>query len=59
VVPEATSPDGAEVSAGLVAFVGMIYLAIAIEQGYKGNWPMCIVFVGYALANVGMLAAVK
>jgi hypothetical protein len=50
---------GEAMSAWLVAFVGLIYLAVAVEQAYKGSWSMCIVFVGYALANAGMLVAVR
>lgn len=41
-------------SAWLVAFVGLIYLWIAIEQFFIVHNPfMGIVFLGYSLSNVG------
>ena len=46
-------------SAWLIAFVGVIYLWVAVEQYVTGNTPMAIVFVGYALANVGLWAAAR
>lgn len=42
----------------LVALTGAIYLYIAVEQGWKGSWPMATVYLGYALANVGLFLAV-
>lgn len=44
-------------SAGLVAFVGIVYFVIAIEQFWKRNPNMGILFLGYALANVGLYRA--
>jgi len=41
-------------SAWLIAFTGMIYLWVAIEQGYKGNNGMLIAYLGYAFANIGL-----
>ncbi len=46
-------------SAWLIALTGVIYLGVAAEQGIKDNWPMCIVYLGYALANVGLYALAK
>lgn len=46
-------------SASLIAFVGVIYLGIAVDEGIKGHWPMALVFVGYALANVGLYITAK
>lgn len=46
-------------SAWLVALTGAIYAYIAVEQAIKGNWSMCIVYAGYAFANVGLYMAVK
>jgi hypothetical protein len=40
-------------SAWLIAFTGVIYLYVALEQGYKGNTAMLIAYIGYAFANVG------
>jgi hypothetical protein len=31
------------------------YLLAAMAYGFKGNWPMVIVYAGYAAANVGLL----
>lgn len=40
-------------NAGLLLFVGAIYLAVAVSYGRAGRWGMCLAFVAYALANVG------
>jgi hypothetical protein len=47
------------VSAWLIAFVGLIYLYVAVEQYAGGNRPMALVFAGYALANVGLYVMEK
>lgn len=41
-------------SANLIIVVGVIYAYIAVEQGLKGNLPMCICYICYAGANVGL-----
>jgi hypothetical protein len=41
-------------SAWLIALTGAIYGFVAIEQATKGNWPMCIVYAGYAFSNIGL-----
>lgn len=41
-------------SANLIALTGIIYLYVAMEQGYKGNIGMLITYVGYAGANIGL-----
>jgi hypothetical protein len=46
-------------SKNLVALTGLIYLYIALEQGFKREWPMSMVYLGYAFANVGLYLAVK
>jgi hypothetical protein len=38
----------------LVLFVGVIYLYVAGEFAFKGNWYMGVVYFGYAVANVGL-----
>ena len=38
----------------LIALTGFIYLGVAVEQAFRHNWPMTIVYLGYALANVGL-----
>ena len=40
-------------SAWLIALVGVIYFYIAVEQTMKGSPWMGVVYIGYALANVG------
>ena len=41
-------------SSWLIILTGLIYAYIAIEQGFKGNLPMCICYICYAGANVGL-----
>jgi hypothetical protein len=41
-------------SSWLIALTGAIYAWIAVEQGLKGNLPMCVVYAGYAFSNVGL-----
>jgi hypothetical protein len=45
-------------SAPLITFVGFVYLAVALDQWFKGS-PMAIAWAGYALANVGLALAAK
>lgn len=42
-------------SSWLIAFTGCVYLYVAIEQYivYR-NTGMCITYIGYAFANVGL-----
>jgi hypothetical protein len=46
-------------SAWLIALVGLIYLAVAVDQGLKHAWPMCVVFAGYAFSNIGLYLLAK
>jgi TM2 domain-containing membrane protein YozV len=46
-------------SPALVAFVGVIYGYIAVEQFYLENPGMGICYFGYAVANIGMWFLVK
>jgi hypothetical protein len=41
-------------SSWLIAFTGLVYLYVALEQGYKGNIGMCIAYAGYSFANIGL-----
>jgi hypothetical protein len=45
-------------SSPLILFVGGIYLLVAIDQWCKGS-PMCIAWLGYSLANIGLAMAAK
>ena len=46
-------------SAPLIIVVGLIYFLISADQFLRGSVPLAVVFFGYALANVGMLFAVR
>jgi hypothetical protein len=46
-------------SAKLILFVGVIYLAVAIDQWRKGSPGMAIAWLGYSLANCGLAMAAK
>jgi len=46
------------VSAGLLAIVALIYLAVAWDLGIKDQWGMSIAFICYALANIGFIIAI-
>jgi len=41
-------------SSWLIILTGVIYGYIAVEQGFKGNLPMAVVYSGYAFSNVGL-----
>jgi hypothetical protein len=45
-------------SGPLIIITGLIYTYICIEQAVNGNYPMSTVYMGYALANVGLYLAV-
>ncbi len=38
----------------LIILTGVIYGYIAVEQAFKGNSSMTIVYAGYAFSNVGL-----
>jgi len=41
-------------SSWLIIVTGLIYTYIGIEQGFKGNVPMAVVYSGYAFSNIGL-----
>jgi hypothetical protein len=43
-----------KMSSWLIIVTGVIYGYIAVEQGFKGNLPMAVVYSGYAFSNVGL-----
>lgn len=45
-------------SGWLVALVGVIYLAVCVDQYRQGNTGTAVMFFGYALANVGVIMQV-
>jgi hypothetical protein len=46
-------------SSWLIIVTGAIYTYIGIEQGFKGNMPMAVVYTGYAFSNVGLYILAK
>lgn len=46
-------------SAPLIALVTLAYLGVACDQIIKGNFPMGLVWIGYAIANVGFIWELK
>lgn len=40
-------------STGLIIAVGLIYLAVSLEQFWKGNMALGFMYFGYAFANIG------
>lgn len=40
-------------SVGLIIAVGVIYLAVSIEQLWKGEVALAFMYFGYAFANIG------
>lgn len=41
-------------SKALIAAIGVAYLYIAMRQGMKADWGVSLMFLGYALAQVGV-----
>jgi hypothetical protein len=41
-------------SSWLIIVTGLIYFYIAVEQGFKGNLYMAIVYGGYGFSNIGL-----
>lgn len=41
-------------SAWLIALSGCIYGGVAIDMALRGNWPMVVVYSGYAFSNIGL-----
>jgi len=46
-------------SAPLIIITGLIYAYIAAEQLFKGNPYMAVVYIGYAIGNVGLYLMAK
>jgi len=46
-------------SSWLIIVTGLIYAYIGIEQGFKGNTAMAVVYSGYAFSNFGLVFLVK
>lgn len=49
-----------DMSAGLIALVGVIYAYVGVEQFFKGNLGISICYISYAIAQIGWyILAVK
>jgi hypothetical protein len=46
-------------SAWLIAVIGLVYFFVAIEQFMKGGTGTGIMFLGYAIGNVGLVMVAK
>lgn len=46
-------------SGPLIILTGLIYAYIAMEQGFKGNTSLAVIYSGYAFSNIGLWLAVK
>jgi hypothetical protein len=46
-------------STWLVAAMGMVYFYISMEQFFKGSIGTGIMFLGYAIGNIGLILQVK
>jgi len=46
-------------SGHLIALTGVIYACVAADRFWRGNPGMCIAYLGYAFANVGLWMLAK
>lgn len=46
-------------SSMLVGIIGVVYFVVACDQFYKGGTGTGIMFLGYALGNVGLVMVAK
>lgn len=46
-------------SGWLIILTGLIYAYIGVEQAFKGNTAMAMVYAGYSFSNVGLYLAVR
>jgi hypothetical protein len=44
------------VTAALIIIPTLCYGAAAVSYGIQKNWPLAVVYTGYAFANCGLLA---
>ena len=43
-----------KMSSWLIILTGLIYAYIGVEQGFKGNMAMLVIYGGYAFSNIGL-----
>lgn len=41
-----------------ICLVTALYAAAAADFALRGKWPLCIIYSGYAAANVGQLIVI-
>jgi hypothetical protein len=46
-------------STWLIAAMGVVYFVVALDQFWKGGIGTGIMFIGYALGNVGLVMVAK
>lgn len=46
-------------SAWLIGVIGVVYFVVAVDQFIKGGVGTGIMFLGYALGNVGLVIVAK
>jgi len=46
-------------STWLIAAMGVVYFIVALDQFWKGGVGTGIMFIGYALGNVGLVMVAK
>lgn len=46
-------------SAWLIAFIGIVYLVIAVDLYLKGQIGLSIAFLGYSIGNIGLYMEAK
>jgi TM2 domain-containing membrane protein YozV len=46
-------------STWLIAAMGFVYFIVALDQFYKGGVGTGIMFLGYAMGNVGLVMVAK
>lgn len=43
----------------LIAFIGVVYMVVALQLMIEGKVGLSIAFIGYSLGNVGLYIAAK
>jgi hypothetical protein len=46
-------------SSWLIAIIGFVYAAVAVDQFFKGGVGQGIMFMGYAIGNIGLVIVAK
>lgn len=46
-------------AAWLIAFIGVVYMIVALQLMIEGKVGLSIAFIGYSLGNVGLYIAAK